>query len=90
MEFLKEVIGPNSFIVAFVNDVPDTVSSKVYMCADDTKMYKGIHDINDHRQLQMDINKLDSFSVERQALAVRLDLCFRSVYFFIREYLPNC
>jgi len=23
------------------------------------------------------------------ALAVRLDLCFRSVYFFIREYLPN-
>jgi len=33
------------------------------------------------------------FLVERQALAVRLDLCFRSVYFififFIREYLPN-
>ena len=62
MEFLKEVIGPNSFIVAFVNDVPDTVSSKVYMCADDTKMYKGIHDINDHRQLQININKLDSSS----------------------------
>jgi len=30
------------------------------------------------------------YLVERQALAVRLDLCFRSVYFFfIREYLPN-
>jgi len=55
------VIGPKSFIV-FVNDVPDTVSSKVYMFADDTKMYKGIHDINDHQQLQMNINKLDSWS----------------------------
>ena len=30
------------------------------------------------------------FLVERPALAVRLDLSFRSVYFFIREYLPNC
>ena len=55
------VIGPKSFIV-FVNDVPDTVSSKVYIFADDTKMYKGIHDINDHQQLQMNINKLDSWS----------------------------
>jgi len=55
------VIGPNSFI-AFVNDVPDTVSSTVYMFADDTKMYNRICDINDHRQLQMDINKLDSWS----------------------------
>jgi len=27
------------------------------------------------------------FLVERPALAVRLDLSFRSVYFFIREYL---
>jgi len=27
--------------------------------------------------------------VERPALAVRLDLSFRSVYFFNREYLPN-
>ena len=62
MEFLKEVIGPNSFIVAFVNDVPDTVSFTVYMFADDTKMYKGIHDINNHRQLKMDVNKLDSWS----------------------------
>jgi len=25
-------------------------------------MYKGIHDINDHRQLQININKLDSSS----------------------------
>jgi len=32
------------------------------------------------------------FLVERPALAVRLDLCFRSViylFFFIREHLPN-
>jgi len=29
------------------------------------------------------------FIVERPALAVRLDLSFRSVYFFLREYLPN-
>jgi len=31
------------------------------------------------------------YLVERQALAVRLDLCFRFVYLFIfiREYLPN-
>jgi len=56
------VIRPNSFI-AFVNDVLDTVSSEVLcMFADDTKMYNRIRDINDHRQLQMDINKLDSWS----------------------------
>ena len=29
-----------------------TVSSTVYMFADDTKMYNRICDINDHRQLQ--------------------------------------
>ena len=55
------VIVPNSFI-AFINDVLDTVTSKAYMFADDTKMYKGIHDINNHRQLKMDVNKLDSWS----------------------------
>jgi len=35
------------------------------------------------------IPRAQFFLVERPALAVRLDLCFRSVYFFIREYLPN-
>ena len=55
------VIGPNSFI-AFVNDLPDNVTSEVYMFADDTKMYKRINNITDHQELQMDINKLDLWS----------------------------
>jgi len=32
------VIGPASF-VTFINDLPDAVSSKIYMFADDTKMF---------------------------------------------------
>ena len=34
------VIGPNSFIVAFVNDVPDTVSFTVYMFADEDDLFE--------------------------------------------------
>ena len=34
------VVGPSSFIT-FVNDLPDEVSSMIYMFADDTKLYKG-------------------------------------------------
>jgi len=35
------VVGPSSFLT-FVNDLPDEVSSMIYMFADDTKLYEGI------------------------------------------------
>ena len=49
MEFLKE----QSLDLTFVNDLPDNVTSEVYMFADDTKMYKRINNITDHQELQI-------------------------------------
>ena len=50
MNYLSESENINLYSassqIAFVNGVPDTVSSTVYMFADDTKMYNRICDIN--------------------------------------------
>ena len=56
------VIGPNAFI-GFVNDLPDIVSSNLYMFAYDTKMYIAIKGITDYKQLQTDINNMVTWSM---------------------------
>jgi len=48
--------------VSFINDLPDVVSSKLYMFADDTKMYRGIDTVSDRQQLQSDIDNLVTWS----------------------------
>jgi len=57
------VVGPASFL-SFVNELPDAVSSKIYMFADDTKMYRGITSEADCQQLQSDIDNLVSWSTD--------------------------
>jgi len=51
------VSSPASF-VTFVNDLPDAVSSKIYMFADVTKMSKGTVSDADRELLQSDIKNL--------------------------------
>jgi len=67
------VVGPSSFLT-FVNDLPDEVSSLIYMFADDTKLYKGISTNTDRQQLQSDIDKLVMWST-RWRLLFNLDKC---------------
>ena len=51
------VIGPASFI-SLINDLPDVVSSNLYMFTDDTKMYRGIDEVSDRHELQSNIDNL--------------------------------
>ena len=51
------VIGPGSFI-SLINDLPDVVSSNLYMFTDDTKMYRGIDRVSDRHELQSNIDNL--------------------------------
>ena len=55
------VIGPVSFL-SYINDLPDEVASKVYLFADDTKMYREIISTMDCQQLQSDIDSLEIWS----------------------------
>ena len=59
------VIGPASF-VTFINDLPDAVSSNIFMFADDTKMSKGITNHVDRKLLQSesDIENLVNWSTK--------------------------
>ena len=49
------VLGPFLFIV-YINDLPDVVSSELYMFADDTKFYHTITSESDCDILQRDLN----------------------------------
>ena len=51
------VLGPILFLV-FVNDLPEVVSSMLYMFADDTKLYYSIRSPHDHLILQRDLDSL--------------------------------
>ena len=48
------ILGPVLF-VAYINDLPEVVKSKVKMYADDTKVYKEIKTPEDHATLQLDL-----------------------------------
>ncbi len=55
------VMGPILFVI-FINDLPETVKSQIYLFADDTKIYSGISNLEDSEQLQDDLNKLQMWS----------------------------
>ena len=55
------VLGPLLFIV-FINDLPECVTSEAYLFADDTKIFREIHNEGDRVQLQKDLDQLDKWS----------------------------
>ncbi|KAK3095343.1 hypothetical protein FSP39_013497 [Pinctada imbricata] len=55
------VLGPLLF-VCFINDLPDSVLSSVYLFADDTKLFRAVSNKNDQDTLQNDVDNLFDWS----------------------------
>ena len=55
------VLGPVLFI-CYINDMPDTVSSFIYMYADDTKISRQVAKAEDSKKLQDDLNRIQQWS----------------------------
>ena len=55
------VLGPELYVI-FINDLPETVLSQVYLFADDTKLFRRITRDEDNTLLQEDLNSLQQWS----------------------------
>ena len=55
------VLGPVLFTI-YINDLPDEITSDIYLFADDTKIFTEIKSDEDVQKLQHDLNKLQEWS----------------------------
>ena len=68
------VLGPLLFL-CHINDLPDRVSSKVRLFADDCLLYRDIHSPEDHQALQDDLNSLQEWAVD-WGMKFNADKCY--------------
>jgi len=59
------VLGPLLFI-SYINDMPETVSSFIYMYADDTKVVREVTTARDCEELQADLDSIQHWSEKWQ------------------------
>ena len=55
------ILGPVLFI-CYINDMPNTVSSFIYMYADDTEISRQVAKAEDSKKLQDDLNRIQQWS----------------------------
>ena len=67
------VLGPLLFVI-YINDLPETVNSNVYLFADDTKIMRKVDNEEDAKALQSDLNILEAWS-KRWLLQFNSDKC---------------
>ena len=67
------VLGPILFVL-FINDLPDIIKSTPYLFADDTKACRAITSIEDSKELQEDLTRMEQWSQD-WLLAFHPDKC---------------
>ena len=67
----KRIRTTSLIFVCFINDMPSEVASPVHLFADDTKLYRRITTLEDHKALQDDLTNLEDWST-------KWNLCFNS------------
>ena len=67
------VLGPLLFVI-YINDLPDDISSEIYLFADDTKIFNEVTDHNNSEILQSDLEKLSQWS-DKWLLKFHPDKC---------------
>ena len=76
--------------IIHINDLPEVRNSlltKIYVYADDTKMYRYIHNSKDCYMLQSDINKVKRWA-DRWLLWLNISKC-KSVTYTLREHFDS-
>ena len=61
------ILGPTLFIL-FINDIGEGINenSKIWLYADDTKLYREIKNLSDNEKLQQDINLLNDWALSNK------------------------
>ena len=69
----SSVLGPVLFLI-YINTMPDKITSKIYLFADDAKLYRQIEDKLDVKRIHEDLQSLDTLSGQ-SLLSFNIDNC---------------
>ena len=67
------VLGPVLFLI-YINTMPDKIASKIYLFADDAKLYRQIEDKLDATSIHGDLQSLETWSGQ-SLLSFNIDKC---------------